>query len=70
MKSQTKTSDASIGLFLLAGLAGGFAEVAWVGFYGLISSTSAVEVARHITASVIPAARLAHRASRPEKNGP
>jgi hypothetical protein len=56
MNSQTKTSDAPVRPFLLAGLAGGFAEVAWVGFYGLISSTSAVEVARQITASVIPAA--------------
>lgn len=56
MNSQTKTSDASIRLFLLAGLAGGLAGVAGVGFYGLISSTSVVEVARQITASVIPAA--------------
>jgi hypothetical protein len=56
MNSQTKASEAPVRLFLLAGLAGGLAEVAWVGFYGLISSTSAVEVARQITASVIPAA--------------
>ena len=56
MNSQTKTSDAPVRLFLLAGLAGGLAEVGWVGFYGLISSSSAVEIARQITASVIPAA--------------
>ena len=41
---------------LLAGLCGGLAEMAWIAFYSLASSTSAIEVARAITASVFPAA--------------
>lgn len=41
---------------LLAGLAGGLAEVAWISFYSLGAPTSALEVARQVTASVYPAA--------------
>ena len=41
---------------LLAGLAGGAAEVAWVGLYSGVMGTSGVAVAEQVTASVIPAA--------------
>jgi hypothetical protein len=41
-------------LVLLAGLGGGLAEVLWVIFYAALTPTSGVEVARQVTASVIP----------------
>jgi hypothetical protein len=44
---------------LLAGLCGGLAEMAWIAFYSSVSSTSAIEVARAITASVFAAAGAA-----------
>lgn len=56
MKSNAEGTRGLIRLFLFAGLAGGLAEVGWVGFYGLVTPLSAVEVARQVTASVIPAA--------------
>ena len=41
---------------LIAGLAGGLAEMAWIAFYSSATSTSGMEVARQVTASVYPAA--------------
>lgn len=41
---------------LLAGVAGGLAEMAWIMFYSSASSTSGIEVARQVTASVYPSA--------------
>ncbi len=41
---------------LLAGLAGGLAEMAWIAFYSSATSTSGIEVARQVTTSVYPAA--------------
>jgi hypothetical protein len=41
---------------LIAGVAGGLAEMAWIAFYSSASSTSGIEVARQVTASVYPAA--------------
>jgi hypothetical protein len=41
---------------LLAGVAGGAAEILWVAAYGLVSPASAPEVARQVTATVFPAA--------------
>lgn len=51
--------DDSIGtgkLILLAGLAGGAAEVLWVALYSGFTGTSAMTVARQVAASVWPAA--------------
>jgi hypothetical protein len=56
MKPRTKAPIVPVRLFLLAGFAGGVAEVIWVGLYSLIAPLSAVEVARQVTASVVPAA--------------
>jgi len=41
---------------LIAGLAGGLAEVAWIAIYGSVSPVGAAEVGRAITATVLPAA--------------
>jgi hypothetical protein len=41
---------------VLAGLAGGLAEIAWIALYSLEGSISPVEVARQVTASLFPAA--------------
>ena len=43
-------------LILLAGLCGGVAEVLWVALYSSLTTLSAGEVARQVTASVFPAA--------------
>ena len=42
--------------FLLAGMAGGVAEIAWVSLYSSVTAVSGIEVARQVTASVFPAA--------------
>lgn len=39
---------------LIAGLAGGIAEILWVLGYGAFAPVSATEVAREVTASVLP----------------
>jgi hypothetical protein len=44
---------------LVAGLAGGLAEVLWVLAYGAFAPVSASEVAREVTASVLPQAAAA-----------
>jgi hypothetical protein len=41
---------------VLAGAAGGAAEIAWVGAYSSVSSTSGLEVARAVTSTIMPAA--------------
>jgi hypothetical protein len=41
---------------LIAGLAGGIAEMLWVLGYGAFAPVSATEVAREVTASVLPGA--------------
>ena len=43
-------------LVLGAGLAGGIAEIVWVGLVGTQASGGAVEVARQVTATVLPSA--------------
>lgn len=40
----------------LAGLAGGVIEIAWISLYSSLTATSSVEVARQVTATVLPAA--------------
>ena len=44
---------------LLAGLAGGLAEIAWVALYSSFTATSGLAVAREVTATVYPAAAAA-----------
>jgi len=41
---------------LMAGLAGGVAEIVWVLAYGAFAPVSAAEVAREVTASLLPGA--------------
>jgi hypothetical protein len=41
---------------LIAGLAGGIAEILWVLAYGTFAPVSATEVAREVTASLLPGA--------------
>lgn len=41
---------------LIAGLAGGIAEILWVLAYGAFAPVSATEIAREVTASVLPGA--------------
>ena len=41
---------------LLAGLAGGVAEIAWVSLYSSVTAVSGIEVARQVAASVFPIA--------------
>lgn len=48
-----------IGVALLAGLCGGLAEMGWIALYSSASSTSAVGVAREITATVFSTAAYA-----------
>ena len=51
---QSKSGTPS--LVLGAGLAGGIAEIVWVGLVGSHASGGAVEVARQVTATVLPSA--------------
>jgi hypothetical protein len=44
MKSQTKTGVVLIHFFSSRGLAGGFAEAAWAGFYGDPAATQATRL--------------------------
>jgi len=41
---------------LIAGLAGGLAEIAWIALYSSATSTSGIEVARQVTATVVASA--------------
>ena len=45
----------SLMIIVLAGLCGGIAEVLWVTLYSSLTGISAVEIARQITATVLPA---------------
>jgi hypothetical protein len=38
----------------MAGLAGGFAEVVWIGLYSVATGTNGFEVARHVADAVFP----------------
>lgn len=42
-------------LVTLAGLAGGLSEIFWIGMYSTVTNSSGLEVARQITASLVPA---------------
>ena len=42
-------------LFILAGLAGGLAEIFWIVMYSAVTHTGGIEVSRQITTAVIPA---------------
>jgi phosphate/sulfate permease len=57
-KSASNSNEGALQLAVLAGLCGGLAEVLWVGGYGYagFSPLSGSEVARQITASIVPAA--------------
>jgi hypothetical protein len=41
---------------LIAGLAGGIAEILWVLAYSAVAPVAAAEVAREVTASIVPVA--------------
>lgn len=43
-----------MGVALLAGLCGGLAEIGWISLYSAATATSAGEVAREISATVLP----------------
>lgn len=47
-------TDGSLPVILLAGLCGGLAEVVWVQVYAALTAHSSVEVARQVTASLLP----------------
>ena len=42
-------------LIMLAGMAGGLAEIFWIGIYSAVTQTGGFEVSRQITATVMPA---------------
>jgi hypothetical protein len=42
-------------LILLAGLAGGLAEIFWIGIYSTVTHAGGLEISRQITASMLPA---------------
>jgi len=56
MRNKSSVAQYSIRVLpvLLAGLAGGLAEIIWVSFYSATSSVSAAEVARQVTATLLP----------------
>lgn len=56
-------TDSSLSVILLAGLCGGLAEVVWVQVYTALTAHSSVEVARQVTASLLP--RIADAAFAP-----
>ena len=47
-------TDSSLSVILLVGLCGGLAEVVWVQVYAALTGRSSVEVARQVTASLLP----------------
>jgi len=53
----TKHAAALWSLILLAGLAGGTAEIAWILGYGAVAQADSAEVARQIGATIYPGAR-------------
>lgn len=52
--SQSVRTPAPLKLILLAGLCGGMAEIIWVKLYALLAGQSSAEVARQVTASLLP----------------
>ncbi|MBI5612244.1 MAG: hypothetical protein HY942_04115 [Gammaproteobacteria bacterium] len=52
----TETNRAPLKVILLAGLCGGLAEVVWVQLYASLAGLSGAEVARQVTASLMPGA--------------
>ena len=56
MRENNITKEAGLALHytLLAGLAGGFAEILWIALYSSFTSVSGVEVARQVTATLFP----------------
>ncbi len=56
MKSTSRPDHAFsvLKLILLAGICGGMAEVIWVQLYAMLAGQSAAEVARQVTASLLP----------------
>ena len=50
----TKQTGLALHYTLLAGLAGGFAEILWIALYTSLTTGSGVEVARQVTATLFP----------------
>ena len=50
----TKEAGHTLQYTILAGLAGGFAEILWIALYTSLTSGSGVEVARQVTATLFP----------------
>lgn len=58
MQRDSKTKQSLLQPILLAGIAGGLAELVWVMLYGSLTQVSGAEVARQIVVTLFPA--LAH----------
>ena len=56
MKQTSQHGELTLPRMLLAGLAAGMAEVAWIGSYSSVSALNVADVARQITATVLPTA--------------
>lgn len=54
MKASAHSESSRMPLILFAGLCGGLAEVIWVQIYATLTGHSSMEVARQVTASVLP----------------
>ena len=54
MKASAYRESIRMPVILFAGLCGGLAEVAWIQIYATLTGHSGVEVARQVTASVLP----------------
>ncbi len=52
--SQIETGGSLLKLILLAGFCGGMAEIIWVQLYASLTGHNGVEVARQVTASLLP----------------
>lgn len=52
--SQYNSAGAFLKVTLIAGLCGGMAEIIWVQLYTFLAGQSSVEVARQVTASLLP----------------
>jgi hypothetical protein len=55
-------NDRLIPLSIVAGLAGGAAEILWVAFYGALTGLDSIAVAREVAISVVPATAAAEYA--------
>ncbi len=54
--ARTATNSVSLKTILLAGLCGGLAEVVWVQLYASLAGLSGAEIARQVTATLLPGA--------------